>query len=559
MIDNDNILELDYPSPNKLKGYLYTFVLYFSLILFFTTLSSYQYPNKWINNNTAHFQNLIQIQINSLITLNETDISQDINDQLNELLVKFYENRNYTPAWTSNLSTNEQFKEYFNLLDSAKYYGFPFDYFCDEQIKNLNQEITSKKRTANISNTLINLELTTTYSALKYLIYLNQGIIETDTTTDFIAYINTLPELLDNTLQINDIKNQILSVQPDLVQHQNILNSLPHFIDLHFSIKYTTPAFIDDKLLAKSLYYAGITESQIFDSTNNKSDALNKLQGQYQLRKDSLMNPGTHDVLVSLLQHRYYQACLNLHRLRKLDHSGNSYLFVNIPEFKLHVIESNEEKDVFNVIVGTKKTPTPTLTSSIEKVIANPYWTVPKSIVNNEMVYKIRKDSTYLSRNGFFIIDNYERTVNGSNIDWNQNDPLGNKYWLRQKNSRYNALGQVKFIFQNDHSVYIHDTQSKRLFKNKNRSYSHGCIRLENPDKLAQYISDKYYSENNVDIQKLISNNDRHEIELSDKVNLHIQYITCSGSENFDMVFFNDVYNLDDDEITAIFPEHLEI
>ena len=230
MIDNDDILELDYPSPNKLKGYLYTFVLYFSLILFFTSLSSYQYPNKWINNNTAHFQNLIQIQINSLITLNETDISQDINDQLNELLVKFYENRNYTPAWISNLSTNEQFKEYFNLLDSAKYYGFPFDYFCDEQIKNLNQEITSKKRTANISNTLINLELTTTYSALKYLIYLNQGIIETDTTTDFIAYINTLPELLNNTLQINDIKNQILSVQPDLVQHQNILNSLPHFI-----------------------------------------------------------------------------------------------------------------------------------------------------------------------------------------------------------------------------------------------------------------------------------------------------------------------------------------
>ena len=559
MIENNDILELDYPSPNKLKGYLYSFVLYFSLILFFTTLSSYQNPNNRANNNKAYFQNLIQIQINSLITFNESDTSQNINNQVNELLVKFYENRNYKPAWTLNLNTNKQFKEYFNLLDSTKYYGFPLDYFCGEKIKNLNREITNKNQSADISNILINLELTTTYSALKYLIYLNQGIIKTDTTSAFIAYINTLPELLNNTLHNNDIKKEILSVQPNLIQHQNILNSLQYFIDLHFSIKFTTPAFIDDKLLAKSLYYAGITETSKFDSINNKSAALFKLQDKFQLSKDIILNDSTHQVLVSLLQHRYYQACLNLHRLRRIDHSGNNYIFVNIPEFKLHVVESNEIKDVFNVIVGKKKTPTPTLSSNIEKVIANPYWTVPKSIVNNEMIYKIRKDSTYLARNGFFVIDNYEEIVNVSDIDWNKNDPLGNKYWLRQQNSRYNALGQVKFIFQNDHSVYIHDTQSKRLFKNKNRTYSHGCIRLENPDKLAQYISDKYYSENNLDIQKLISNSAHHEIELSEKVNLHIQYITCSGSKNFDLVFYNDVYNLDNAEIKAIFPEQIEI
>jgi len=310
--------------------------------------------------------------------------------------------------------------------------------------------------------------------------------------------------------------------------------------------------------LAKSLYYSGITKQIKFDSTNTKTSALFELQDQYKLTNDPQLNDSTHIALVQQLQKRYYQACLNLHRLRRLNYSGENYLFVNIPEFKLHVVELNKTKDVFNVIVGKKKTPTPTLSSSIEKVIANPYWTVPRSILTNEMVYKIRKDSTYLKRNGFFVINNSEEKVNESNIDWNQSDPLGKKYWVRQINSSHNALGQVKFIFPNDFSVYLHDTPSKRLFKNKNRSYSHGCIRLENPEKLAQYLSDTYNNVKNLNFKQLISKKQRQEIQLSEKINILIQYITCSGDENNDMVFYNDIYDLDKNEIKVIFQEQTE-
>jgi L,D-transpeptidase YcbB len=555
MFNDDTLLELDYPSENKRRFFVLVLKYLISFVIFIL-LSSYKNPTTRINTklvlaDSFQFNYLVENQI-KLIENDTTDTLFSIHSQLNELLVKFYEAREYKPVWINNYSTNPQFSTLINLIDSAAYFGFPYDYFNSERIHLLYVDLEN-------TNQKVDLELSTTYATLKFMLYLKHGIVEKDTSLAFISDLEVLPEILNEAINQNNLREEILSVQPKLVHHKNLLNSLSYFIDLHYSVKYTTPAFIDDKLLAKSLYYSGVSESPEFDSLNPKSEVLNNLQSEYYLAKDSILNVPTHEVIVSLLKFKYFQACLNLNRLRNLQNTGENYLFVNIPEYKLHVVESNENKETFNVIVGKKGTPTPVLSSNIEKVIANPYWTVPRSIVKNEMIYKIRKDSTYLKRNGFFIINNYEEAVNDSIINWNDKDPLGNKYWMRQINSRSNALGQVKFIFPNKHSVYLHDTPSKRLFKNEKRTYSHGCIRLENPDKLAQYLTSKYNNEENGDFNKLISARKRQVIDLSEKIKIHVQYITCSGSENSNMVFFNDIYNLDEKEIKEVFPNLLEI
>ncbi|MCK5029397.1 MAG: L,D-transpeptidase family protein [Bacteroidales bacterium] len=555
MLNDDAIFELDYPSESKKRRFFISIVKYLSLFVFFILLSSYKNPTTRINTklvlaDSFQFNYLVENQVKS-IENSTTDTLFSIHSQLNELLVKFYEAREYKPVWINNYSTNPQFSTLINLIDSAAYFGFPYDYFNSERIHVLNMDLEN-------SNQKVDLELSTTYATLKFMLYLKHGIIDKDSSLAFTSDLEALPEILNKAINQDNLREDILSIQPKLVHHQNLLNSLPYFIDLHYSVKYTTPAFIDDKLLAKSLYYSGISKSPVFDSTNLKSEVLSKLESDYNLPKDSILNTPTHEVIVSLLKFKYFQACLNINRLRNLQNSGENYLFVNIPEYKLHVVESNENKESFNVIVGKKGTPTPVLSSNIEKVIANPYWTVPRSIVKNEMIYKIRRDSTYLKRNGFFVINNYEEVVDDSTINWNDRDPLGNKYWLRQINSRSNALGQVKFIFPNNFSVYLHDTPSKRLFKNEKRTYSHGCIRLENPDKLAQYLTNNY-NDDKKNIKKLISEKKRQVIDLSEKVKIHIQYITCSGTENSDMVFFNDIYNLDEKEIKAVFPNLLEI
>lgn len=556
MIANDPLLELDFSSENKIRNFFASLLICIIACLSLFTFSSYHYPsNSPISK--LEFSSLIKLQTSSLIKLNQADTSQNINDQVNELLVRFYQNRNYNLAWIDNYQPTSQFYEYANLLDSAKYWGFPFDYFEQEKIEILYKKVKNVDPENHLNN-LINLELTTTYSSLKFLIYLNQGIVEKDTSKLYKTFISSLPNYLNNAIKDNQLRTRTIAIQPNLLEHKKILKSLPYFIDLNLSIAFTTPAFIDDNLLAKSLFYAGISENPTFDSLNTKTDALYKLQDKFALQKDPVLNDSTHMFLVQELNNRYYQACLNLHRLRRLNHSGSNYLFVNIPEFKLHVVEQNQTKEIFNVIVGKKRTPTPTISSSIEKVIANPFWTVPRSILTNEMIHKIRKDSTYLKRNGYFVINNYEEKVDESIIDWNDPDPLGNQYWVRQINSKYNALGQVKFVFPNEHRVFLHDTPSKRLFKTENRTYSHGCIRLENPDKLAQYISDNYYSTESLNFKNLISNTKRQEIELSQKIDIHIQYITCTGDENNDMVFYKDIYNRDKEEIKVIFPKQTE-
>jgi murein L,D-transpeptidase YcbB/YkuD len=516
---------------------------------------SYQQPNP-VQNNTR-MAKLIHAQLNRTFNPQDSTPPQTIDHQIKKLLETFYQIRNFNPAWIENYNTTDQFNIFYNFLDSAKYYGFPLDYFNFKEIKEIRQKIHSPEKEQNHTD-LISLELSSTFSALKALIYLNQGISASDQGLNQ-SFLEGLPYLLNEAVDQKNLKLKLQEVQPSIVQYHKIKHSMSFFIDMNLSIKYTTPSFIDDKTLAKSLYYAGVIECPEFNSIHKKSDALYKLQDRYNLPHCSTLDRSTQEKLVMLLEQRYYQACLNLHRLRKLNHSGENYLFVNIPEFKLQVIESNEIKQVFNVIVGKKHTPTPSFSSSLEKVVANPYWTVPKSIVNQEMVSRIRKDSTYLVRNGYFIINNKEERVPDSIIDWSKPDPLGNQYWIRQTHGLSNALGQVKFLFPNEHRVYLHDTPGKSLFKKANRTYSHGCIRLEHPDQLAQYLLDQNFSQNTIDIQTIIRANKHHVIELPQKIDIHIQYITCSAGNHSELEFLNDIYNLDQKEINQIFPAQTEI
>jgi len=555
MKTEDQLLNFYFPEEKRFKKYFFTGIRNLLLLLFLLLMVSYHHPYPVQNN--YRLAELISSQASTQLTANDSVSIKNIDDQVKSLLIEFYQIRNFEPAWIKNFKPTAQFNIIYNLLDSAKYYGFPFDYFYLEDIKPFHQKI-NHLNTKILQADLAQFEINTTFSALKILIFLHQGIIKTDSTINQ-SFVEDLPYLLNEAIEQKNLQQKIKSVQPQIVQYKNIMHSMSYFIDMNLSIKYTTPSFIDDKVLAKSLFYAGISELPEFNNTNKKSNVLYKLQDRYHLPHDSILNHATHEKLVSLLEQKYFQACLNLHRLKKLNHSGDSYLFVNIPEFKLQVIESNQIKQVFNVIVGKKHTPTPSFSSSLEKVIANPYWTVPKSIVNKEMIYKIRKDSSYLSRNGYFIINNNEERVPDSIIDWSKPDPLGNQYWVRQLNSSYNALGQVKFLFPNKYSVYLHDTPAKNLFKNQNRTYSHGCIRLQNPEKLAQYLIDKNFSQDKTDFSALINKKEHHTIDLPQKMDIHIQYITCSADNQSDLEFFNDIYDLDRTEINQIFPDQMEI
>lgn len=559
MITNRTILEFDFGAKRSKKRVWSTILVLIIPLLFIILFSSYQKPDEdivsfQITYSAIDFQCELQSKIYSMVDYDYYGTCTDPESKINEMVKTFYENRDFEPVWTTIYDTNKQFKGLMSLLDSAKYLGFPIDYFNGKGIKTISSVFTETKSL----ESRMNLELSATFSAFKMMLFLKGGIVENELDAQQTEFLATLPQMLHEALAGDNVKNAMLALQPDMVQFNRIMGSLPHFIDLHLSIKFTTPKFIDDRMLARGLYYAGITQTAEIDTNATNAPAIARLQQMYNLPMDSVLNKPTHDILVSLLQYRYYQACLNLNRLRSLGNPHENFLFVNIPEFKLHVIESKQEKEVFNVIVGKTETPTPIFSSNLETVITNPHWTVPKSIVN-EMLPKIRRDSTYLQKNGYVVIDGREQVVDMSSIDWSLSDPLGTRYFLRQMNSSSNALGLVKFIFPNEYNVYIHDTPSRGLFRNTTRTYSHGCIRLENPDKLAQYLTDRYIDDESLNIKKLISSKESKTINLKQKLGVHIQYITCSGNDGYGMEFYKDIYNLDRDEMATVFPNQPEI
>ncbi len=276
---------------------------------------------------------------------------------------------------------------------------------------------------------------------------------------------------------------------------------------------------------------------------------LKEFQEHHGLQNDGRPGKNTVEALQTTTLYQYRMLALNLDRLRKQDNSDINLLYVNIPAYNLKVFYQNKLKDTYRVIVGSPKTPTPQLVSKVERVIANPVWDVPTSIAQNELLPKIKADSGYLRRNRFRLVDRNNRTVNAQQIDI---DRISNaEYFIRQESSSDNALGKVKFIFSNPYSVYLHDTPGKTLFTKDTRDLSHGCVRLENPEKLAEYLVNEIQSDS-TNISGLINKGIRREFNLAVTVPIRISYITCDADEKGNLYFYRDIYGLDEKEMAEL-------
>jgi murein L,D-transpeptidase YcbB/YkuD len=159
----------------------------------------------------------------------------------------------------------------------------------------------------------------------------------------------------------------------------------------------------------------------------------------------------------------------------------------------------------------------------------------------------------YLEKHGFSVVDDDLNTIDASAIDWNTMNPNEFSYWFRQTNNN-NALGIIKFLFPNPHSVYLHDTQTKNLFDKRCRAFSHGCIRLQNPEELAQIIVSNYsMSTENIDIQSVIRKKGHKEIKVKNPLSIYIRYYSCMADSAGNLFFYPDIYDMDDAAISELF------
>lgn len=240
---------------------------------------------------------------------------------------------------------------------------------------------------------------------------------------------------------------------------------------------------------------------------------------------------------------------LNIERVKLLKPGlGNTYALVNIPEYHIRVIEEDKTSVKMKVIVGTKKNKTPVFSENLRYITLNPTWNVPDSIARNEIIPDALKDPGYLKRSRLVIRKDYD--LDSPPLSFNTINAKAYKggkghvpFKFIEVPSDKNALGRVKFIFPNHHSVYMHDTPTKHLFNKEERAFSHGCIRLGDPKHMLEYISKNYTAHEYEDVKEKYDSYKTHYLKITKPLPVHTAYLTTYVDQNGKLLVFPDVYD----------------
>ncbi len=275
--------------------------------------------------------------------------------------------------------------------------------------------------------------------------------------------------------------------------------------------------------------------------------AVTRFQERHGLEPDGTIGKETVLAFNVPVYDRIRQIELNIRRREELKRLGDRYLAVNIPDFRLKVVDGGKVVLGMKVVVGQRREwQTPLLSSQITYLILNPKWNVPDGIFAKELIHDLRKDATYLTRHGMKVLQASTGTVvDPATIDWNQVSAKGSGYRIVQREGAGNSLGRIKFMFPNPYAVYLHDTPQKKLFGRAMRALSHGCVRVEQPMDLATYLMKDDPEWARERIESAIASGRNRDVPLPSPMPLHIIYLTSWVDDQGVLNFRNDIYGND--------------
>jgi len=279
------------------------------------------------------------------------------------------------------------------------------------------------------------------------------------------------------------------------------------------------------------------------------AEAVKQFQRRHGLTDDGAITPAVVAEMNVPLDERIQRIRLNLERWRWLPRNlGERYILVNIPEARLEVWDHGDVPITMRTVVGKQDTPTPIFNDVMTHVVFSPFWNVPPEIAEGETLPEVLKDPEFLTRQNMEVLDASGNPVDASSIDLS--DPT--KYRFRQRPGTDNSLGLVKFMFPNQFDVYLHDTPANSLFARASRSFSHGCVRLEQPVALARYVlRDQHeWTEERID-EAMHSGEERH-VKLKNPIPVYLGYWTARVSADGLVQFRKDIYGIDQRQIALL-------
>ncbi len=284
------------------------------------------------------------------------------------------------------------------------------------------------------------------------------------------------------------------------------------------------------------------TLTQIYDRKTYK--AVKNFQRKHGLSPDGVIGKSTVEALNVTIARRKHQIIANLERWRWFPRDmGDHYIIINIPGYYLRVIKDGDTIERKRIVVGKAERKTPILSSMFNNIVFNPTWTVPPTIVREDLVPDATRDRAYFANRNITIYN-----AKGQVVDPQQWDPKRPRaYRYVQSPGPYNSLGVVKFNFPNRYTVYLHDTNHRDYFGRQYRSLSSGCVRVEDPLPLAQYMLNDSVNWSRDKIDTLIATRKTKTIGLVQKIRLHQLYWTAWMERDGEIQFRPDIYKLDED------------
>jgi murein L,D-transpeptidase YcbB/YkuD len=295
-------------------------------------------------------------------------------------------------------------------------------------------------------------------------------------------------------------------------------------------------------------------DATVFDQA--LENAVIRFQRRNGLNPDGIVGPLTIAALNVPVESRVRQIELNLERMRWTSRNlGHRYIMVNIAGFKLDVIENGNKIMSMDVIVGKPYWHTPVLSETMTYIVLNPTWNIPESIAAEEILPIIRENPDYLNMKNIKVMSHWSQNaseINSRTVKWFEIDEDDFNYKLIQEPGPSNPLGNIKFIFPNEYNVYLHDTPGKGLFSRNIRSFSHGCIRIENPLDLAEYLLAENLGWSRDKILSVIKKHKTQIVYFSNPIRIHLLYLTAWVDDQGILQFRNDIYGRDEQLYMAL-------
>lgn len=460
-----------------------------------------------------------------------------LGDTLADRIRSFYNTRNYQFAWFLDSGAAEYLTTFIDMQNN--YIGYSGDSsLYDPQLEPLIDSVKQKGPRIDAGDSLVaNTELRLTEQFFRFASRAWQGRRGLDKELEWF-----IPRKKIDVVGLLDslIKNR----GKDAAQYEPLnrqYNLLKEYLLKYYGIEKNGgwPAVQADKRsyrlgdsaavirqIKKRLFMSGDYPSEDSSARFNGplQEAVKIYQQRLGLSEDGVIGPRLITEMNRSTGERIRQLLVNMERIRWVPAQPPAdYLLINIPEYRLHVYEGGQYAWNMNIVVGSTAHNTVIFSGDLKYVVFSPYWNVPASILKNEILPGIRRNKNYLANH---------------NMEW-----YGNA--VRQKPGPNNSLGEVKFLFPNSYNIYLHDTPSRDLFSRDQRAFSHGCIRLSEPAKLARYLLRSDPKWDSLSIAKAMKSRKEQYVTLKEPVPVYIGYFTAWVDRNGRLNFRDDVYGHD--------------